>query len=104
MHSFDYLIICQYFLFFKRAEERAALGLPPEGDEDDELHDHLAHFSHHDDDEEDHGPMEKNKISWSYSNYMAALEKEDILNNTDESTFGSLINFGKYFKRILIHK
>lgn len=35
---------------------------------------------------------------------MAALEKEDILNNTDESTFGSLINFGKYFKRILIHK
>lgn len=39
--------------------------------------------------------MEKNKISWSYSNYMAALEKEDILNNTDESTFGSLLNFGE---------
>lgn len=26
---------------------------------------------------------------------MAALEKEDILNNTDESTFGSLLNFGE---------
>lgn len=78
----------------KRAEERAALGLPPEGDEDDELQDQIAHFSHHDDDEEEHGTMEKNKISWSYSNYMAALEKEDILNNTDESTFESLLNFG----------
>lgn len=81
----------------KRAEERAALGLPPENEEEEELQDQIAHMGHHDDEEEEHGTgSEKNKISWSYSGYMAALEKEDILNNTDESTFGSLLNFGMF--------
>ena len=40
---------------------------------------------------------EKDKISWSYSSYMAALEKEELLNNTDETSFSSLLtpNAGK---------
>ncbi|ESO87501.1 hypothetical protein LOTGIDRAFT_235002 [Lottia gigantea] len=33
---------------------------------------------------------EKDRVNWSYSNYMQALEKEEILNNTDESLFSSL--------------
>ena len=40
---------------------------------------------------------EKDKISWSYSNYMATLEREELLNNTDETSFSSLLtpNAGK---------
>ena len=34
---------------------------------------------------------EKDKISWSYSNYMASLEREELLNNTDETSFSSLL-------------
>lgn len=48
--------------------------------------------SQEDEDEGGHGGDTKDKISWSYSSYMAALHKEDILNNTDESTFSSLMS------------
>ncbi|KAK3091838.1 hypothetical protein FSP39_023074, partial [Pinctada imbricata] len=81
----------------REAERRAALGLPPEIDEDDEnFHDPFASYhagSQEDEDEAGttHGG-EKDKISWSYSSYMAALQQEDILNNTDESTFSSLMS------------
>lgn len=48
--------------------------------------------SQEDEDEGGHGGDTKDKISWSYSSYMAALHREDILNNTDESTFSSLMS------------
>ncbi|XP_056017621.1 regulator of G-protein signaling 22-like isoform X5 [Ostrea edulis] len=78
------------------AERRAAEGLPPLGDEDedDQFHDPFAMHrapSQEDEEEAGHGDT-KDKISWSYSSYMAALHKEDILNNTDESTFSSLMS------------
>ncbi|XP_062622308.1 regulator of G-protein signaling 22-like isoform X4 [Saccostrea cucullata] len=76
------------------AERRAAEGLPPLGDEDedDQFHDPFAmHRTEEDEEEAGHGDT-KDKISWSYSSYMAALHKEDILNNTDESTFSSLMS------------
>jgi len=34
---------------------------------------------------------EKDKITFTYSNYISALEKEELLNNTDESSFSSLL-------------
>eukprot|EP00105_Crassostrea_gigas_P001535 XP_011413762.1 PREDICTED: regulator of G-protein signaling 22-like isoform X1 [Crassostrea gigas] len=79
------------------AERRAAEGLPPLGDEDedDQFHDPFAMHrapSQEDEDEGGHGGDTKDKISWSYSSYMAALHREDILNNTDESTFSSLMS------------
>ncbi|XP_078317131.1 regulator of G-protein signaling 22-like isoform X8 [Crassostrea virginica] len=78
------------------AERRAAEGLPPLGDEDedDQFHDPFAAHrapSQEDEEEGGHGDT-KDKICWSYSSYMAALHKEDILNNTDESTFSSLMS------------
>lgn len=81
----------------KEAERRAAEGLPPLGDEDedDQFHDPFAMHrapSQEDEDEGGHGGDTKDKISWSYSSYMAALHREDILNNTDESTFSSLMS------------
>lgn len=84
-------------IFQKEAERRAAEGLPPLGDEDedDQFHDPFAMHrapSQEDEDEGGHGGDTKDKISWSYSSYMAALHKEDILNNTDESTFSSLMS------------
>ncbi|XP_078317133.1 regulator of G-protein signaling 22-like isoform X10 [Crassostrea virginica] len=80
----------------KEAERRAAEGLPPLGDEDedDQFHDPFAAHrapSQEDEEEGGHGDT-KDKICWSYSSYMAALHKEDILNNTDESTFSSLMS------------
>lgn len=90
-----------YIFFFdtfqKEAERRAAEGLPPLGDEDedDQFHDPFAMHrapSQEDEDEGGHGGDTKDKISWSYSSYMAALHREDILNNTDESTFSSLMS------------
>ncbi|XP_033738546.1 regulator of G-protein signaling 22-like isoform X2 [Pecten maximus] len=76
----------------EEAERRAALGLAP-GDDLEAYHDPFAHQqgegSEMGEEEEVGG---KDKISWSYSNYMNALHKEDILNNTDESTFSSLMS------------
>ena len=70
--------------------------MPPLGDEDedDQFHDPFAAHrapSQEDEEEGGHGDT-KDKICWSYSSYMAALHKEDILNNTDESTFSSLMS------------
>ncbi|OWF36346.1 Regulator of G-protein signaling 22 [Mizuhopecten yessoensis] len=77
----------------KEAERRAALGLAP-GDDLEAYHDPFAHQqgegSEGGEEEEEVGT--KDKISWSYSNYMNALHKEDVLNNTDESTFSSLMS------------
>ncbi|XP_060077454.1 regulator of G-protein signaling 22-like [Ylistrum balloti] len=77
----------------EEAERRAALGLAP-GDDLEAYHDPFAHHqgegSEVGEEEEESGV--KDKISWSYSNYMNALHKEDILNNTDESTFSSLMS------------
>ncbi|XP_078317128.1 regulator of G-protein signaling 22-like isoform X5 [Crassostrea virginica] len=89
----------KWFMPFSRkyeAERRAAEGLPPLGDEDedDQFHDPFAAHrapSQEDEEEGGHGDT-KDKICWSYSSYMAALHKEDILNNTDESTFSSLMS------------
>lgn len=86
-----------FVTFQKEAERRAAEGLPPLGDEDedDQFHDPFAMHrapSQEDEDEGGHGGDTKDKISWSYSSYMAALHREDILNNTDESTFSSLMS------------
>lgn len=80
----------------QEAERRAALGLPPLGEDEDVYHDPFK--SHATESVEgDHELDEKDKISWSYSNYMAALEKEELLNNTDETSFSSLLtpNLGK---------
>ncbi|XP_069127158.1 regulator of G-protein signaling 22-like isoform X2 [Argopecten irradians] len=82
-----------YMPMLKEAERRAALGLAP-GDDLEAYHDPFAHHqgegSEAGEEEEETGS--KDKISWSYSNYMNALHKEDILNNTDESTFSSLMS------------
>ncbi|KAK6179499.1 hypothetical protein SNE40_011844 [Patella caerulea] len=39
-------------------------------------------------DEEDY--QEKDRMTWTYSNYMKALDEEDIMNNTNESIFSSV--------------
>ena len=60
------------------------------GEDEDVFHDPFK--SHGADSVEgEHEVEEKDKISWSYSNYMAALEKEELLNNTDETSFSSLL-------------
>lgn len=70
------------------------MGLPPAGEEDDGFNELFAHEPEGSvgEEEEVEGMHGKDKISWSYSNYMNALEKEDILNNTDETTFSSLMS------------
>ena len=75
---------------FQEAERRAALGLPPLGEEEDLFHDPFK-TPGAESVEGEQEAEEKDKISWSYSNYMAALEKEELLNNTDETSFSSLL-------------
>ena len=77
-------------LKFQEAERRAALGLPPLGEEEDVFHDPFK-TPGAESVEGEQEAEEKDKISWSYSNYMAALEKEELLNNTDETSFSSLL-------------
>ncbi|KAL4236453.1 GTPase activator [Mactra antiquata] len=81
----------------KEAERRAAMGLPPLGEEDDVFHDPFKALGGTESVEGDMEPEEKDKISWTYSNYMNALEREELLNNTDESSFTSLLtDTGKF--------
>ncbi|XP_052256163.1 regulator of G-protein signaling 22-like isoform X3 [Dreissena polymorpha] len=75
----------------KEAERRAALGLPPLG-EDDDFHDPFLALGAGADSAEAEGDQDdKDKISWTYSSYMNALEREELLNNTEESSFTSLL-------------
>ena len=74
------------------------MGLPPLGEEDDPYHDPFKILGGAESVEGDGEPEEKDKISWSYSNYLAALEKEKLLNNTDETSFTSLLtDIGLYY-------
>ena len=71
---------------------RRALGLPVEGEDTDE-HDPFSSGSNKQKEEEEKsekGDAEGQKVAWSYSSYMDALEKEDILNKTNEDTFSCL--------------
>ncbi|XP_060585737.1 regulator of G-protein signaling 22-like isoform X3 [Ruditapes philippinarum] len=79
------------YLKFREAERRAALGLPPLGEEDDVFHDPFKALGAPESVDGDGEGEEKDKISWTYSNYMNALEREELINNTDESSFTSLL-------------
>ncbi|XP_046585614.1 LOW QUALITY PROTEIN: regulator of G-protein signaling 22-like [Haliotis rubra] len=81
----------------KERERRIALGLPVDGEEDDDLF--IDPFKAMDESEAELEDREGDKVSWTYSNYMRALEKEDLLNNTDESMFSSLTD-GNSFKEL----
>lgn len=61
------------------------------GEEDDLYHDPFKALGGPDSMEGDGEIDEKDKISFTYSNYIAALEKEELLNNTDETSFTSLL-------------
>lgn len=61
------------------------------GEEDDLFHDPFKALGGTESIEGDNDADEKDKISFTYSNYIAALEKEELLNNTDESSFSSLL-------------
>ncbi|WAR24165.1 RGS22-like protein [Mya arenaria] len=74
----------------REAERRAALGLPPLG-EDDEFHDPFKALAGAESVEGDGDGEDKDKISWTYSSYVNGLEREQMLNNTDESSFTSLL-------------
>ena len=76
-------------IYLQEVERRAALGLPPLGEDEDVFHDPFK--SQGGESVEGDHEDERDKISWSYSSYMAALEKEELLNNTDESAFSSLL-------------
>lgn len=75
------------------------MGLPVDGEEDDDLF--IDPFKAMDESEAELEDREGDKVSWTYSNYIRALEKEDLLNNTDESMFSSLTDGSKTF--IFIH-
>ncbi|XP_053393937.1 regulator of G-protein signaling 22-like isoform X3 [Mercenaria mercenaria] len=79
------------YVKFREAERRAAMGLPPLGEEEDVFHDPFKALGGAESVEGDAEVEEKDKISWTYSNYMNALEREELLNNTDESSFTSLL-------------
>ncbi|XP_023933546.1 regulator of G-protein signaling 22 isoform X1 [Lingula anatina] len=80
----------------KEAARRRALGLPPEGeegeDDEEEAYDPFASLKPKGKDEGEEEAVERDngKVSWTYSQYMSAFAEEDVLNNTDESTFSSL--------------
>jgi len=64
-----------------------------EGDDSAEVDPYASHTPRKGDDEEksDKGePADTPHVSWTYSSYKDALEKEDILNNTNEDTFSCL--------------
>ena len=64
------------------------MGLPPDADPDEAAFDPFD-----DDDEAAEGASEgkdKAALSWSYSQYLHGFDKEDVLNDVDESTFSSL--------------
>jgi len=61
------------------------------GEEDDPYHDPFKTLGGTDSVEGDADGDEKDKITFTYSNYISALEKEELLNNTDESSFSSLL-------------
>lgn len=67
------------------------MGLPPLGEEEDVFHDPFKALGGAESVEGDGDVEEKDKIAWTYSNYMNALEREELLNNTDESSFTSLL-------------
>ncbi|XP_064604416.1 regulator of G-protein signaling 22-like isoform X3 [Liolophura sinensis] len=81
----------------KEAARRQALGLPLEGDYDepDNFHDPFATKAEGSEVGDDPGSAAgKDSISWTYSQYMAALQAEDILNHLDESSLSSFTETG----------
>ena len=38
---------------------------------------------------------DKQALSWSYSQYLEAMDREDVLNNVDKHTFSSLASKGR---------
>lgn len=87
---------------------RRALGLPVEGEEPGADTEHqtgsTAHKPHPPQQETGQQQKEKEgeeevkstdggegeRVSWSYSQYMDALDKEDVINRTNEDTFSCL--------------
>lgn len=87
------IIITWHNGLFQEQERRLALGLSP-GDDLEAYHDPFATKGEEGSEagEEEDSHHDKEKVSWSYSTYLAALQREEVLNNTDESTFSSLMS------------
>ena len=73
---------------------RKALGLPTGeggggGDEEDDF-DPFAKAQRVGSDDEASEDGAKGAVSWSYGHYLKGLEKEEVLNSVDESTFATL--------------
>ena len=70
------------------------MGLPLDGLIDEEEADEYEDAFKAGDAASDDGTIEnmdnKDNVTWSYSQYVQTLDKEDILNNVDEMTFSSL--------------
>ncbi|XP_064626526.1 regulator of G-protein signaling 22-like isoform X3 [Lineus longissimus] len=77
----------------KEREEsrRKAMGLPRPGDDDvDAGYDPFGGEG----DDAVSVDGERDRVSWSYSSYLEGLDREETLNNVDESTFSSLSETG----------
>ena len=42
-------------------------------------------------------------VSWSYSSYMKGLDKEDVLNNVDQTTFAAALKKGQSESTLCVH-
>ena len=62
---------------------RHAMGVPTDADGEDG-------FNPFTDDDAHAEKTDKSSVSWSYSQYLNGLDKEEVLNQVDERTFSSL--------------
>lgn len=65
--------------------------MPVEGDDNEDNDEPTSGKQHKEEEEKsEKGDGEGQRVIWSYSSYMDALDKEDILNKTNEDTFSCL--------------
>lgn len=86
---------------------RRALGLPVVDDktEGKEAELQSTQKDEDDDEEEEKVDTDGHRVSWSYSQYVDALEKEEIIGRTNEDTFSCLSSEGdvcSYLQYVLV--